>query len=285
MLSLILATFFSANFGIIVRWAQGRRSNLWAVGAINYVCAALFHLARAFVAGPSALNTATILVGIGGGAAFVTAYGFLCAGMAKRGVSIATAILRLSVLLPIAVAVIFWDEDPQGWQAAGAALALVSLPLLAYRPPSPGEVIDKRTIAQLIVLFVLNGFCMLAIRGYQQTGIRGQESFFLAFLFGTAAIGAIGAWMWQSRRARLCTITRREIGPGVLLGLCNAVGNLTLVQALQSLSSVIVFPFQSAVGLIYVAIFARVAWREQIRHSEAAGMAVALIAVVLINLA
>jgi len=285
MLSLVLATFFSANFGIIVRWAQGRRSNLWAVGAINYVCATLFQLARAAAAGPGALSPATVLIGTGGGVAYVTAFGFLCAGMAKRGVSIATAILRLSVLLPIVVAIVFWGEEPQGWQAAGATLALVSLPLLAYRPPSPGDAIDRRTVVQLVVLFILNGFCMLAVRGYQQTGIRGQESLFLAFLFGTAAIGATGAWVWQRVRAHSSTAVRRDLIPGVLLGLCNAVANLTLVQALQSLSSVIVFPFQSAVGLIYVALFARIAWREQIRRSEAAGMAVALIAVALINLA
>jgi hypothetical protein len=32
------------GFGIIVRYAQGRRSNMWAVGATNYVVASLFNL-------------------------------------------------------------------------------------------------------------------------------------------------------------------------------------------------------------------------------------------------
>jgi drug/metabolite transporter (DMT)-like permease len=53
-----------------------------------------------------------------------------------RGVSIATAATRLSVVIPILAAVLLWGEQPNGLQTTGALLALISLPLLAIKRPT-----------------------------------------------------------------------------------------------------------------------------------------------------
>lgn len=285
MIPLLLATFFSASFGLVVRYAQGHKGNLWAVGALNYATAALFHVARGAGSGGLPPSRSTLLLGLLGGCVYVGSYFLLFPFMRQRGVSVATAILRLSVVMPIAIAILFWGERPGALQSAGALLALMSLPLLARRPVEKerptrnGDGLKGRGILLLVALFVGNGLCMMVMRGYEQTGVRGESSLFLAILFGTAAVIALIGWLTHRQGS-----SRRDLLPGVLLGLLNALGNLALVIALQQLPAVVVFPFHSAVGLVYVALFARLVWDERIARTEAAGMALALVAVVLINL-
>ena len=279
MIPVLLATFFSASFGLVVRYAQGRRCNLLAAGAINYATAAAFHLGRrALVAGfyPS---QPTLILGLIGGCAFVGAYFLLVPFMRLRGVSIATAVLRLSVLMPILVSVLWWGERPGAVRSAGAALAFLSLPLLNFRVTGHGEHLGRRGALSLVVLFVANGICMTVLSGYQQAGVQGETSLFLGILFGTAAIIALIGWLLHRGGS-----SRRDLIPGIMLGLCNALGNLSLVTALRQLPSLLVFPFHSAVGLVYVAVFARVVWAERISRYEAVGMFITLVAVVLINL-
>ena len=89
------------------------------------------------------------------------------------------------------------------------------------------------------------------------------------------------AAVWASQRQGT---TRRDILPGLALGLVNAVANAALVAALRQLPGVLVFPFTSAVSLALVAVYARVAWSERVSRTEAAGIVIALAAVTLINL-
>ena len=287
MTMLLFATVFSAAFGLTIRWAQGRRANMWAVGALNYGVAAAFHLGRRAIEGGFHPSGPTLLIGVAAGLTYAGAYLLLFPLMKLRGVSIATAVQRLSIVIPIVFAVVAWGERPDPMQTAGALLALVSLPLLTIRPADTlasgdreiGASERRRAAMLLIALFVANGGCTLTLRGYQQTGIQGEESLYLGILFGTAALTAGAAW-WRHRAGS----SRRDLLPGITLGLVNALSNLTLLVALQRIPAVVALPFQSAVGLLLVMVCARLFWGERVRRWEGYGIGLALIAVVLINM-
>ena len=278
MLVLALATAFSASFGLVMRYALARNRNLWAVGALNYGTAALFHLLRHALGGGHAPSQSTWVVGLLGGMAYVTAYLLYFPLMAMRGVSVSTAIVRLSALIPVVVSVVVWGEQPSTQQVLGALLALASLPLLSFSPGIRGKRLPGRATALLMALFLANGLCLLAVRGYSQTGVAGEESWFLAILFGMAAVIATGAYALHGERA-----SWGDLLPGMGLGVCNALGNLLLVMALGQLPGFLVFPFQAAVGLALSAVVARLVWGERISRLETAGMAVAVVAVVFMN--
>ena len=296
MISLLLATFFSSMFGLVVRHSQRKGANPWAVAAINYLTAACFHAARHALGGSGFLpSRPTLIVGVLGGLAFASAFFMMSSLMARRGVSIAMAVLRLGVVIPMLAGVLFWGESPATVQAVGAVLALMALPLLTMNPEeetdrgAPGRAhVDsegseerdgRRQRLLLIALFFGNGLCMLAVRAFGQVGTSDESSFFLAILFGTAAIEALLVWAGRRRGS-----SRRDLLPGLVVGLCNALANLALVAALRQLPGVLVFPFYSAVGVVLSALFAGLVWGERIRRLELAGIGVAIASVVLINL-
>ena len=162
----------------------------------------------------------------------------------------------------------YFKPTPILMRKIGDALLGVSTFITGY-----GIIKDHEWVA-LIALFVGNGLCLLSVRGYRQTGIQGEESLFLGILFSTAAVVSNATWLLRREGS-----SRRDIAPGMMLGICNALANLSLVAALQQLPGVLVFPFYSSVGLVFAAAFAGVVWRERISRIEAAGMAVAVGAV------
>ncbi|MHB0858740.1 MAG: EamA family transporter [Anaerolineae bacterium] len=280
MLALVLATLFSASFTLVIRHAQGKHCNLYAVGAINYATAATFHLTRHGLQGGTFSPSApTLLLGMLGGVAFVSTYYVLFPLMKQRGVSISTAVGRLSAVMPLAASVLLWGEQPTTTQALGASIALASLPLLSIGRTPDGERPTRRGIFLLVALFIGNGLCALAIPAYHQTGVQGESSLFLGVLFGTAALVAGAVWLRQRRGT--CW---RDLAPGLMLGGCNALSNMALISALDSLPGFIVFPILSAFGLVLSAAFARLIWHERINRLETAGMTLAVVAVAFINL-
>lgn len=278
MLALILATFFSASFGLIVSFAQRRRANLYVVGAINYTLATCFHLVLHARVGGWAPLRPTLIIGLLGGLAYVGGFFLLFPTMKLRGVSISTAMLRLAVIIPMLVGLVLWGERLTTLQAVGVILAMISLPLLTLRPAEGLGGLKSRSVVLLLALFIINGGCMLSVRGFTQTGIEGQSSLFLAILFGTAALIATTVWLFHREGT-----SRRDLLPGVMLGVDNALANLALVAALGRLPGVLVFPFYSSVGMVFSVVFAHLVWHERINRLELGGMAIAVVAVVLAN--
>jgi multidrug transporter EmrE-like cation transporter len=279
VLSLLLATLFSAGFSLVVRYAQGKRCNLWAVGAINYLTATTFHILRAATGEGFGAAPSTLTWGIITGLFYVNSYALLLPFMKLRGVTICMAVSRLAVLVPVMGAVILWAEPVTTLQIAGASLAVVSLPLLGFGQVEGGQRIPLKTLLLMVSLLISNGLGMLAIEAFHQEGIQGQDSLFLAALFGTAAVVSCLVWFLKRQGT-----TFGDVLPGLMLGLCNALSNLSLVSALDHLPSILVFPFYSAVGVVFTVIFARLMWRERINRLESLGILLAMGAVVFINL-
>lgn len=279
MLALLLATFFSASFSLVARYAQGKRCNLWAVGAINYLCATCFHVLRAVAQEGLPPGAATLTWGIITGMIYVNSYALMLPFMRLRGVAICMAISRLAVLVPVIGAIVLWGEPLTNLQVAGASLAVVSLPLLGFGQVGKGERIPLKALMLMTSLLISNGLGMLTIEAFHHGGTQGQDSLYLGALFGTAAI--ISCLVWFLKRQGTAP---RDVLPGLMLGLCNALANLFLVSALDHLPSIVVFPFYSAVGVVFTTLFARLVWREQINRLESLGMALAMGAVVFINL-
>jgi len=279
MIALLVATLFSAGFGLVLRWGQQRRCNIFAVGLINYVIATLYQVGRQATASPLPhITPITVWLGAMVGAIYALNFGIFGPLIAKRGVSITTAMVRLAVIVPILGGILLWREQPLPVQYAGIVLTLVSMPLITLKPGVKGSV-DSSAVPLLAAMFLGSGISMLLFQWYEKLGLPGEDVLFLGCLFGAAMIVTFIAWLRQRQGSSM-----RDLLPGVVLGLTNALANEALIDALQQLPSVIVFPFYSAVGLVIAALVSRAAWGERISRRELLGLSIAIVAVVLVNL-
>jgi len=295
MPALILATVFSAGFGLLIRVAQGMGANLVAVGAANYLTAMVVNAALFLLGGGLPPGGTTVAIAVGGGFCYAVAFFMVYRLTRERGASITGAVMRISTLVPVAFSLLAWGERLSTWQAAGAALALASLPLLTLRPGAARQ--ESRTgrgALLLVGLFLLNGVCLLAPRAFLATEAVGEEAAFLAVLFATAAATLCTVWAVTERRAAANPQAADDppirhpllldLAPGIAVGVCNALQNRFMVAALQRLPGTLVYPFSAAVGLVLTVSIARVAWKERFGPLGAVGIALACVAIVLVNL-
>jgi multidrug transporter EmrE-like cation transporter len=297
--ALVLATVFAAGFGLLIRVAQGVGANLVAVGAANYLTAMVVNAALFLLGGGLPPRGTTVAIAVAGGASYAAAFFLVYWLTRQRGASITGAVMRISTVVPVACSLLAWGERLSGWQAAGAGLALVSLPLLTLRPAArrDGPRGGDGGAALLVGLFFLNGLCLLAPRAFRATEAAGEEASFLAVLFATAAAAMCTVWALTERRAgvsraggggpkdpRAAHPLLLDLAPGIAIGVCNALQNRLMVAALERLPGTVVYPFSAAVGLVLTVAVARVAWRERFGRLGTAGIALAGVAVVLVNL-
>jgi drug/metabolite transporter (DMT)-like permease len=297
MLALVLATIFSAGFGLLIRVAQGMGSNMIAVGAANYLTAMVVNAALFLLGGGGPPRATTVALALAGGFTYAIAFFMVYRLTRERGASITGAVMRISTLVPVAFSLLAWSERLTAWQAAGAGLALASLPLLTLRPGMSGGRAGGRSFLPVILFFV-NGLCLLVPRAFRATEATGEEAVFLAILFAAAATTLCSAWAVSERRAIAAAGESSpadgsrparhplliDLAPGIAVGVCNALQNRFMITALQALPGTLVYPFSAAVGLVLTVAVARVAWRERFGRLGTAGIAVACVAIVLVNL-
>jgi drug/metabolite transporter (DMT)-like permease/dienelactone hydrolase len=278
MIRLAIATILTGCFAIVVRFGQRRNGNLLAIGAANYVVASLSFL-PVFYLVTTHVSRQTVLVGAGGGLIYATAYFLLLPVLRAKGVAISTAVMRLSVVLPMLLSLLLWQEVPTAVQAAGAGLAFAALPLLALgRARGTVPLTGKQPLAPLVALFLFNGACLCVQKVYQTTGAFAERPAFFMALFGTAALYAGTVWLIKSRQ-----LSPVDLAIGALLGLVNAAANFANLAALDLYSGVVFFPVTAAGGLVFATLFAAVVWRETPSKWGALGIALAVVAVALVN--
>jgi drug/metabolite transporter (DMT)-like permease len=279
MVLLLITSVLSSGFGLLVRYSQAKDCNLLAVGAVNYIAASLFHVALILAFGLAGLHPSTIWIGILGGLAYSITFQILLKFMHLRGLSITAVIMRMSVVIPLFFSLVVWNEPATTIQLVGALFALLSLPFLALSPSKMTGKVPARSVLLLIALFLGVGTCALSVRGYHQTGIRGEESLFFATLFGTAALVMTATWLLGNEETHV-----RDVPYGIAVGLANAVQNRLLIACLQILPAILVYPFFTTVGLIVTILVCWLLWGERINRRETVGTVIAALGILLINL-
>jgi drug/metabolite transporter (DMT)-like permease len=280
LVNLALHILFCVCFALIAKHAQHRGLRLLPVGAVNYFVAALLSGVWAGSDGLPDLRSAVLAVGVFGGVAYVGSYVFFIPVVHSHGISISSAVLRLSQLLPVLYAMACWGERMTGWQAAGLVFFCLAVPLLAHSGNScERHETGIRSMAILAGLFLVTGLCGIAAKWFDGIGLAEERGLFLFILFSAAAV--VSAGLLVGRRV---LPDRSEVSFGLFLGLSNVLANFFLLRALHDLKGIVVFPVASAGIIVVTAVLAITCWKEKVSDRGIYGIAMASVAVVFLNL-
>lgn len=308
MLALLLLPFVAvgyALFGAIIRQSQRRGGQVLFIGATNYVVAALVNAGLALAAGRVQISGRTAALAVASGLTYAIGFRLVNTSMERRGLAVPSAVMRLSVIVPLGFSVA-WGERPAMVQVVGIALALGALTLLAgdrvedaAPSPLPGgnaacpqssegataaslagtdRLANAPAAVVLALLFLLQGGASLAPKAFNELCPAGESRAFLALLFATAALTFLPEWLGAARPRR------QDLTWGVTLGAVNAASNLLSVYLLSQLPGILVYPVETAGTLLLTAGLGLIVWREPLGRRGRLGMAVALGAAVLVGI-
>ncbi|MDA0745276.1 MAG: hypothetical protein O2954_02085 [bacterium] len=281
MYALVLNLILSVAFFHVIRVAQVRGRNMMVVGATNYILASVSCFCISAVQGNLVLSGTTVFWGTVQGIAFIGTFYLMCASMALSGLAIATAFMRLSVVIPVLASIFYWGETPNLLQVLGILACLVSLPLIGMRArhATRDETIGWREIRTVLLLILGVGMSSVASKGFVESQVPDARTTFMGVLYGVAALGALGTFVspvWRRQRTGMWD--------GVKMGFFNVTSIVAFLVALEQVSGVVAFPVQAAGGLLVNTLFAATVWHERFVRRTQVGMAVAAVGLVLVNL-
>ena len=208
-------------------------------------------------------------------------------GIRLSGIVVTAALVRLSIVVPILVSMLFWKEIPNLWQAVGLLLTFAAIPLLSQREKEPTYKFtpDRPEVSQglgfvvVITILLVTGISRLTMKAFNEMCPIDEKSLYMSLLFGVATLIYLGICLYQRTWPNWW-----EVFYGTLVGICNVAGSWALLIALDKVSALIAFPMSSSGGVLFTMFVGMVFLRERLSRTSLVGAFVAMIALVFVNL-
>ncbi|MDQ1090969.1 drug/metabolite transporter (DMT)-like permease [Xanthomonas sacchari] len=283
MVFVLLSVVCSVLVSALLKLAPQRRIDLAQAVTWNYLaalllCAALLHPPLAALKDAHTPWAALLALGVLLPSIFLV----LGRAVASAGIVRTDAAQRLSLLLSLAAAFLWFGERANGVKLAGLALGLLAIAGIVQRPDTTPRS-AARTAPWLLLVWVGFAAIDVLLKRIAQAGTPFAASLLVAFAL--AFVLLLGVQLWRHLRGS-AALAWRNLGAGLLVGTLNFGNILFYVRAHQALpdspASVFAAMNLGVIGLgtvLGIAVFG-----EQTNRWNRLGLLLAVPAIVLIAL-
>ncbi|MCI1152176.1 EamA family transporter [Stenotrophomonas maltophilia] len=282
MLYLSLAVICSVLVSVLLKLASRRQLDVAQMVTWNYLVAATL---TAVVLQPpmdalraphapwlSLLALAVVLPSI-----------FLVLGraVAVAGIVRSDVAQRLSLLLSLAAAFLFFGQTATPWKLAGLGLGLLAMVAISLRPRGPAVASSPGGWGWLLGVWAGFAVVDVLLKQVALSGTPSMAAVLASFSVAFVLMLVLQLWRHASGRSRLAW---RNLGAGSLLGLLNGGNILFYVHAHQSMpdSPATVFAGMNIGVVVLGALVGVFAFGEATTKWNRAGLALAVLAIGLI---
>lgn len=278
MVFLLLAILSSAMISIMMRLSSDKISANLSMLATNYlVCSLLgaayggFQLVLPQVEGFST----TLWLGLISGVLYLAGLVMFQANTRKNGVVLSSVFMKLGLLVPIVVSVLFFHEIPGPGQIVGFAIAVLAIVLINLKKDGNGNAFGFG----LIVMLLLSGGADVMAKIFDALAPQSLSSQYLFYTFFTAFALCLVLVIRKKERPGF-----RELLYGTLIGIPNFFSAKFLLAALTKLPAVVVYPSFSVGTMLIVTLTGALVFRERLTKLQWIALAAIILALVLLNI-
>ena len=278
MIYLLLAILSSAMIAIMMRIAQTRVSYPIGLLAGNYIVCSLMALCLSIPELPGiSFAQAGFPAGLGliNGLLYLGSFALMQWNTRHNGVVLSSVFMKLGILVPTVLSVLWFKEMPTALQILGFLLAVAAIVILNYQK---GTKLSRGSWALLLMLLV-GGMGDGMSKVFEVYGDPGYQNRFLFFTFLSALLFCTGLMVSQRER-----LGWKELGFGVLLGVPNFLSSLFLLRSLAAVPAVIAFPTFSVAVILVVSVAGVFFFRERLSRRQVIGCLLICAALALLNL-
>ena len=277
MFSLFLAIVCGALTSIVMRLSTSRAVNINGMVAFNYlaclICALALSGTDSLLSATTGFSTAHSL-GCLNGLLYVTGMLLMQQNMRDSGVILTTAFAKLGVLIPIFFAAFVFQEIPTPLQIVGVILSIIGIVMIKANPSD-----RVRFRFSLITLLLVTGGVSTVLKIYTEVGIASLSNVFLLIAFAVAFFIALALAWWKKERLGVT-----EFMWGMMLGLPNFFTSRFILDALEAIPAVIVYPTRGVATILLVTIVGIALFKEYLNTRQWVAFATILIALSFLNI-
>jgi drug/metabolite transporter (DMT)-like permease len=274
---LIFACLLDFGFVQLFKYAQRRRHNAAVVVCTNYLTLAVVLCAYFGLTGQLSLSIDAVKVGVITGCAFILSMSVMTRSLQHANVAAVLMAFRMSIIVPVVASVFLWSEAIGVVQLVGVVLALPALAMVTYGTSESQRVGGPRALVLVMFVFCAQGMSHCCMRWVHYAGLDSQTPQVLMVVGATA--GSLGALLVALRGHRP---RRAEILTGGGIGLYNLLALLVILAMLSRMDGTVVFPTLGCTLVVLDSLSAHFIWKEPLRRLAWAGLAMAVLAVLLV---
>ena len=215
---------------------------------------------------------------------FISLFQLMAIVSQKFGVTAVSVAVKMSLVIPVVFAILYYGDSAGPWKITGIILALAAV-YLATRKPSatsghPGMILLP------VMLFIGSGFLDSFLKYNQHELVEiSEHAYFTSLIFLTAAV--IGLfWYFLSLITQKTSIPGwKNILAGIALGIPNYGSIFFLIKALDmhDLESSVIFPVNN-VGVVALSVIsARILFNENLSRWNVLGVILAMLSIALMT--
>jgi drug/metabolite transporter (DMT)-like permease len=292
MLFLILAFICSGTLILLFKVFERRGIPIFQAIVFNYttaaICGFIFLPDHHEVLSGRFLTEAWLPLAIALGMMFITVFNLTSVTTVRYGVSTASVASKLGLIFPVILAFTLYHEAFSQLKLAGILFALLAVILSSIKQDaSAANSAGRHAVFLPYLVFIGNGACdsLTQFANKHYLGKTGMEAFAF-FLFASAACSGWAIMITQLLRGKM-KIDVRSIWGGVVLGISNYLSYLFILYALSAVTwgSSVVFPVSNLGTVAFATLISYLAFKERLSGTNMAGLACALVAIILIVIA
>jgi len=284
MIYLILAILFSSGVFVTMRFFKrfeldNHQALMW-----NYVFATVtgFLICNRFDTIPELVSEPWFGLSIITGFWFIFTYLLMTVSTQLSGVTITSLSSKLSVVLPTLAGVVIFHEHLNPKVATGIVLALVALVLVVGRKSDSSDKIQRASWVLPILIFFGTGTGDILMKLNEQRNMGDNMGFMIAFIYLIAMVFGIILVAYDLIRGKSKWQNKSILG-GIALGIINFFSTFCIFYAMRYFDNVVLFPIYNIGVVCLTALIGWLLFKEKLTWKNYLGLAIAIIAVILIT--
>lgn len=287
MFSLILAILCSAGVSVFMRASKDHCKSRYGLLLINYTACIISGLTTSPDMANNMSDVGMMYVmgfGILTGILYVAAFLLLQWNIEKNGVILSSTFMKLGVIVPTAIGVLWFGEQPGVTQYIGIFLSVaVILFLNLEKIPQTKEKRRRRvggeSVGGLLLLLLGGGVGDSMAKFYDTYGKAELSDLYLVLSFLISGL-VCGVLVIQKKEK----IGKSDVIYGCLIGIPNYFSARFLLDALADIPAFIAYPMYSIAAMVIIGVVGVFVFDERLTKRQWAVYAVVLVSVGLLNI-
>ena len=277
MIYLLLAIVSSALISVLMRISEKYSRSGMAMLAMNYLmCCALgvLHTSGTELFPRAEGMGLTVFLAAVSGLLYLSGFVLMQWNLPRNGVLLTATFMKLGVIVPTAVSILVFGEQPRPIQLIGIALAICAIFLIQGR----GEK-GAGSILGLVAVMLAGGGGDVMAKVFDETAPAALKNQFLLYIFMVAFVLCV----------LLCIIRKQKPGAmdmlfGLAIGIPNYYSARFLLLSIGEIPAMVAYPSFSVGTIIVVALVGVLCFREKLNRRKLVALGVILAALVLLNM-
>ncbi|NWG27307.1 MAG: hypothetical protein HXY48_02095 [Ignavibacteriaceae bacterium] len=277
---LFLTIICSTSIALILKYSETKKGKPIILLAGNYLVASLIGFILLILNDEKIFSIQTLFFGAGLGLLFVLSFFVYAKAISFAGTGLATTSSRLSVIIPIILSIIVFNELPNQLHLFGFLFTVITF--LFFYFTVKGNHKDGENLLKylfLVLVFIGIGINDFAIKVFKSWRPEQEEPYFVLFIFSSALV-----YSFIYIITKKITIKKETVLLGMVLGIPNVFSTIFLLGALSSLPAILVYPFMNVGIILFTTLLAFIIWKEKLNRWGVSALASGLLAILFLSL-